>query len=439
MARNVFIRGTALTDVRGRIRYASSPDKQEKLQAFVDNMPKGGWLELSKYSQKQAALYKPGKKTCEARELIIALPNEMARFKSEELAIRLRKDFSETYGVPCAVAIHWNTIENNYHAHLIFSERPCYLKQQGGSIATRNTFFNSEGKRSTKKECVDELGNLKPGCRLVKKGEALSEGSMFGTKKNIFAQEEWMREEKKRLASFFNDFCKDGQWKVYDWKTDPHFPYLRIKKGDPAWLNAWRERENEWRREYNKNIDKLLESKEITKEQAIALKKKEYEFRARLRAEKQKRKEIWMRWYERRLRRETPEERQRRELNKIKYTKSGRKRGMLELTVILCCLMAGYDMIEKKHLDEINNLNPPTEKKNKPSEQAKKEALSVQKMMDDMYAAIEETKLKENLEDNKENIENQITMAEKIKRENELRGSNFNDKDKDRVNLPEGR
>lgn len=370
MAKNVFVMGTALTDVRGRLSYASSPDKQEHLEAYVSNMPKGGWLELSKYSRQQAALFNHGKKVCEARELIIGLPNDLSRFNPQKLAIILRDEFSKKHKVPCAVAIHWNTAENNYHAHLIFSERSIYRKKVGESIATRNTYFDADGKRSNKKDCVDELGNLKPGCRLVKKGEALSEGSQFGAKKNIFAQEEWMREEKERLVEFFNANTRGEEWKVYDWKTDPHFPLVRIKKGEPAALTAWKERENEWRIKYNETIDKLIQEGKITVEEALKLKFKHQEQKSKLRREKAENKRIWMEEWKAKKDRMAAER---------EYFYKLQRKSVFGLAFELALMIAGVDVVKRCTGVEA------VLKDNKPIKAYHDE--KIQKMIDDMCIA----------------------------------------------------
>ena len=337
MAKNVFVRATVLKNARGRLAYISSPDKQEHLEAYVSNMPKGGWKELSEYTRQQAALYHPGEGWCEARELIYMLPNELSSKDPKQLAIKIRNDFSEKYKVPCALAIHWNKEENNFHAHVLFPERSIYRQPQGRSIATRDTYFDANGKRSTKKACVDESGQLLPGCRLVKKGEALKEGSRFGPKKNIFAQEEWLRAEKQRMADFYNQLERGKGWKVYDWKKDPHFPMLRIVKGDPPALNAWRERENEWRQHYNTSIDRLISDGSLTPEEALKLKLKTMEQRSRLRRERAASRRLWFEQYSQIRDRSRAE---------WEYSRELKKKGLLGLTIELALLCAGVDVVK---------------------------------------------------------------------------------------------
>lgn len=59
----------------------------------------------------------------------------------------------------------------NYHIHLVFSERKM-LEHPEVKIATRNMFYDEQGKhRRTKKEILDEQGNLRAGCSIIPKGE----------------------------------------------------------------------------------------------------------------------------------------------------------------------------------------------------------------------------------------------------------------------------
>ena len=56
----------------------------------------------------------------------------------------------------CSAALHHNKTKTNYHIHLIFSERKM-LEQPEVKIATRNMFYDEQGKhRRTKKEILDE-------------------------------------------------------------------------------------------------------------------------------------------------------------------------------------------------------------------------------------------------------------------------------------------
>lgn len=339
-----FVRATALTGVAGRINYISNPKKQEKLEAFYDQMPQGYWKKLGEYCQRQGALYNPDKKVCEGRELIVMLPNEFAAYNPGKLAELVGKEFSAKHGVPCAVALHWNKKENNYHAHIVFSERELALEVEA-SVATRNTYFNAAGKRSTKKECTDERGDLLPGCRLVAKGENLSEGGLFGAKKN-FSRHDWLLSEKHRLTDFFNRYATQHGWKVYDRNVDYHLATMHVGKDSPAGLIAWKERENERIVRYNQSIDALIAAGELTENQAIGLKFKVLRERKAAREQRMAEREQYRRAREERLR-----DLQARRATEREYYWRLRRKSVLGLAVELAVVLTGrvrYDDLQSR-------------------------------------------------------------------------------------------
>lgn len=270
MSKNIFVRATALSNVSGRVAYITSLDAQENLAAFYSTINDSAyWSALSAQSQRQQLL-NPGKPVCEARELVIALPNALASSGRYALCRAMVEDFHRTYGVECCAAIHANP--DNYHMHLIFSERTL-LPEIEASIATRNTYFNAEGKRSTKKECVDEDGNLLPQCRLVRKGESLSE-KQFSAKDNKYGQRWWLMEEKKRLATFLNAYVeKEGvvsePLKVYEKDRSVELPMTRLVRGEPEEVRVSKIALNAEKREYNENVHEAIEAGILSVPEAI--------------------------------------------------------------------------------------------------------------------------------------------------------------------------
>ena len=88
----------------------------------------------------------------------------------------------------CISTLHHNRAKTNYHIHLIFSERKL-LDEPVIKIATRSMFYDENRKRvRTKKEILDENGNIRKKCRVVKKGEAY-EKMLFTIKNKRFKQE----------------------------------------------------------------------------------------------------------------------------------------------------------------------------------------------------------------------------------------------------------
>lgn len=275
MSKHIFVRATALSNVSGRVAYISSPDAQENLAAFCSTVTDAAyWSALAAQSQRQR-LHNPGAPVCEARELIIQLPNELSETGRYALCRTMVDDFHRTYGVECCAAIHANP--GNYHMHLIFSERTL-LQEVDASIATRNTYFNAEGKRATKKECVDEEGELLPQCRLVRKGESLSE-KRFSAKDNRFGQRWWLEAEKHRLAAFLNvAVIKAGfeseELTVYDRDKSVELPMTRLVRGEPAVIRAEKVALNAEKKEYNETVHEAIEIGAMTVSEAVEQKNK---------------------------------------------------------------------------------------------------------------------------------------------------------------------
>ena len=77
---------------------------------------------------------------------------------------------SKLSDVECSAALHHNKAKTNYHIHLVFNERKI-LEHPEVKIATRNMFYDEQCKhRRTKKEILDEQGNLREGCSIISKG-----------------------------------------------------------------------------------------------------------------------------------------------------------------------------------------------------------------------------------------------------------------------------
>lgn len=369
MEKRVMCKMTRLPNVVGRVDYISNPKRQENLLGFYQTPedPRSFWKALSRESQelsgynkaqmeehnkKEIERFEAGEikhkrllKTVEARELIVCLPNDLyGKVDDRAVAEYLAKDFKARYGIECAVGVHQNKERTNYHAHVILPERRM-LEQTKESIATRNTYFDANGKRSTKKDCVDELGNLKPGCKLVKKGENLRQRS-FSEKDALFASKAFSYAEKERFARLFNQMSRD-HWVVYNHHTNPHIRYYSLKRGEPEALRAWKENENSKIRGYNDAIDRLMESGEFTAEQALAVKREFYAKRAAIRRDKREEHKVWAQWYESeaaRLERARVSQARR----NIRYTETGRERSTFELLVIFGLGLAGVNVVNSK-------------------------------------------------------------------------------------------
>lgn len=168
IGRHSFIRQSKLSDVAGRIDYISNPKRQEYLYATyqTEGATREFWKNLARENQLDFKASGSAGKCIEGREFIIALPESLVQYRAGDVVRLFTEIFHKRYDVECSAAIHHNKTKTNYHIHLVFSERKM-LEQPEAKIATRNMFYDEQGKhRRTKKEILDEQGNIRAGCSI---------------------------------------------------------------------------------------------------------------------------------------------------------------------------------------------------------------------------------------------------------------------------------
>ena len=200
--RHVYIRMHKLTNVRGRITYITSTAKQENLYAVYHTCERPFWTKLVKENQADFKRSGTAGSCIEARELVIALPESFVKYDPQELLKEYVEFYKARYGVECIAALHHNKAKTNYHIHLIFSERKL-LPEPEQKIATRNLFYDVNGRRCrTKKEILSESGEVKPGCKIIKKGEVYEE-HFFEKKDERFKRKNFLAEVKEASRIYF--------------------------------------------------------------------------------------------------------------------------------------------------------------------------------------------------------------------------------------------
>ena len=209
----------------------------------------------------------------QARELIIALPESFPDLYDPDKLLQLFTDrFKEKYGAECIAALHHNKRKTNYHIHLIFSEREL-LPEPIEKAATRNMFYDENGKHvRTKKEILDESGQLRKGCRIVKKGE-IYERILFATKNKLFKQESFVDETKHFYTNLINLLVRDEKEKLHVFDKDGlYLATKKIGKNNPKEEQI--RADNEKRMQWNREVDRAIVSN-VT-ETEIGQIKKEY-------------------------------------------------------------------------------------------------------------------------------------------------------------------
>ena len=247
-----FIQHSKLHNVKGRISYISSEARQENLYATYETAPREYWSDLAK--ENRADFIRSGTSgTCiEAREFIVALPDHLTDFDPEELLRYFTESFKRKYGAECTAALHHNKRKTNYHIHLIYSERQ-KLDEPVRKIASRNMFFDPNGKRvRTKKEATDEHGLL-PGYRMVPKGQVYEE-HLFEKKNPLFKQKGFTENAKEFFTELINERLPE-QLKMRTFpKNGPYLPTNKIGKNNPRAEEI--QKTNQLKDEWNKGINK---------------------------------------------------------------------------------------------------------------------------------------------------------------------------------------
>jgi hypothetical protein len=259
MARHSFIQMSKLSDVKGRISYISDPKRQEHLYAtFSTREDMTFWNDLAKECQEEFKRYGTEGKCIEARELIIALPEEYTKFDPSRVLREFTEQFKKRYDVECVSALHHNKTKKNYHIHLIFSERRLQPEPEI-KIATRSVFYDELGKRvRTKKEITGEDGKIREGCTVIKKGEAY-EKHLFTAKDEVFKNELFLDEAKQFYTALINRHIHDPerQLKVFD-PNSVYLPTKKIGKNNPKASEI--EADNVARQDWNRTADMALVS-----------------------------------------------------------------------------------------------------------------------------------------------------------------------------------
>lgn len=257
MGRHSFIQHSKLTDVRGRIDYISNPKRQEHLYCTYSTVKDPAfWDYLAEQNQNDFRASGASGRCIEARELIIALPEEFQDLDHEKLLASFVRKFKEVYGVDAVAALHHNKAMTNFHIHLIFSERKA-VDQPAIKRASRNMFYDENGKHvRTKKEILNESGSIRKGCHIIRKGE-IYDIHYFGSKDKMFKSKSFTADVKRVFTDFINEMVADEGRKLTVFDHDG--PYLATKKiGKHNPMEVEIRADNAARQEWNHTVDEAL-------------------------------------------------------------------------------------------------------------------------------------------------------------------------------------
>ena len=258
----------------GRIDYISNPKRQEYLYATyqTEGATPDFWKNLARENQLDFKASGSAGKCIEGREFIIALPESFVQYRADDVLRLFTETFHKRYDVECTAALHHNKTKTNYHIHLVFSERKI-LEQPEAKIATRNMFYDEQGKhRRTKKEILDEQGNIRAGCSIIPKGEVY-ESHIFTKKEEWFKNKAFTKEVKELFTDTINCYVKEESEKLSVFKQGGvYLATKKIGKNNPKAEEI--KADNAARQEWNRTVDVAL-AEGIAKEMVMEIKSKE--------------------------------------------------------------------------------------------------------------------------------------------------------------------
>ncbi len=187
----VYARVTKIGNAPGRSNYISNEEKQE----YLVEHEKSRNFDWKTYSDYEKNHQKSNVQNNEARELVIALPNEMAEQYPEK-----RKEIANSLATEILgenrdyeYALHFNSAYTNFHMHLLFSEREINTE---ATVKTykRDMWYDKETNKIAKATA--------PGAELrYKKGEPMKnkdgtlryDSELFTVKDPKFKTKSWLK------------------------------------------------------------------------------------------------------------------------------------------------------------------------------------------------------------------------------------------------------
>lgn len=215
-----YLSSRKLGNVKGRMKYVTDEGRQENIVDYYNTTDDEFWDMLAKESRQRHKESKAKGKCCEARELIIGIPQN-----STITAKEICNTFKNKYKVECSCAIHHNRKQEveNKHCHLIFSEREKLTapKITEEKRALRTYYYNDKGHKCKKAEAI----------KVVKKGTILQKATTryFSDKNEYFKSQKFVYECKK---IFLKDLLKID-WSLAQEKQNKELSERHIGVNNP--------------------------------------------------------------------------------------------------------------------------------------------------------------------------------------------------------------
>ena len=201
----IYSRVTKINNVAGRSDYISNPDRQE----FIKLTGKSRDFEWKDYADFEKANQKSQEKNNEARELVIALPNDMSETFSDGILEGFSHDLAkELLGEnrDYEFALHFNHAQTNFHMHLLFSERERQTERKP-KVYKRDMWFDKTTNRMAKAQAENAERRHKKGDVMTdKEGHIRYEDAPFTKKDPTFTERSWLKAHQATIQSVLAEY-----------------------------------------------------------------------------------------------------------------------------------------------------------------------------------------------------------------------------------------
>ena len=201
----VYSRVSKINNIVGRSDYISNPDRQE----FIKLTGKSRDFEWEEYAQFEKENQKSQEKNNEARELVIALPNEMSESFSDDVLEEFSHELAQELlgnNRDYEFALHFNQARTNFHMHLLFSERE-RANERTPKVYKRDMWFDKTTNRMAKANAENaELRYKKGEVMKDKQGNIRYDEVPFTKKEKKFTERSWLKDHQKTIQKVLAEY-----------------------------------------------------------------------------------------------------------------------------------------------------------------------------------------------------------------------------------------
>lgn len=215
MAVTTFSRMSKIRNAAGRSDYISNTSRQEEI-ILHENHKQHTWQEYAEYEK---ANQRSASANNEAREIIVALPNDLAD-QPEKLSGLCQEIAKQTLGEnrDYEFAVHWNKDRTNLHAHILFSERERVQKVMP-KVYKRDMWYDiATNKMAKAGAACAELRYRKGEVQRTADGTPKYSSEPFTAKDKAFISKQYLQTCNKAICEVLNRYGYD--FRVFDRETE---------------------------------------------------------------------------------------------------------------------------------------------------------------------------------------------------------------------------